>query len=72
MVNIEELRTAISLSSCEWLHAELTGYCRALHECEIISHEEWARLQIEISNALNERKQAGEVILPWGPEDCRW
>jgi hypothetical protein len=38
---IGELHTASSLSHCEKLHADVTGYCRALLDCGVIDENQW-------------------------------
>lgn len=43
-VSIEEVATALSLSNCERLHAEVVGYCRALLDCGVIDDVQWKEL----------------------------
>ena len=42
--SIGELRTAFNLSNCEKLHADVIGYCRALHDCGVIDDNQWHQL----------------------------
>lgn len=54
--SIHDLRTAITLSSCEQLHADVTGYCRALLECEVLDEVQYQALRDQADAALSERR----------------
>lgn len=60
--SIHELRTAVTISCSEKLHADVTGYCRALLECEVIDDVQWQAL-IDLANAtLDERRMAPDML----------
>jgi hypothetical protein len=72
--SIGMLRTASSLSHCEKLHADVTGYCRALHDCGVINDLQWQQLSsladIELAAWMPAYKPG--VRLPgWPSKDCR-
>ena len=41
---IRRLRIAFNLSNREKLHADVTGYCRALLDCGVITNCQWQQL----------------------------
>lgn len=48
--SIEELPGALSLSNCEKLHADVSGYCRALLDCGVIDARQWRQL-VDLADA---------------------
>lgn len=64
--SIQDLHTALSVGNGERLHADITGYCRALYEFGVISDSQWADLQTEASAALAERKEDDALQRPGG------
>ena len=61
--SIDDLRTALSISNCQKLHAELTDYCGALLETNMINNTQWAYLCQEANKALDDRKNSPDLQL---------
>lgn len=60
--SIHELRTAVTISRSEQLHADVTGYCSALLGCEVIDDIQWQVL-IDLANAtLDKRTKAPDML----------
>jgi hypothetical protein len=59
--NIDDMRHALSQSSCDRLHTDVLGYCKALHAAQVIDEEQCLALMDEADKARRRWRRSGHA-----------
>jgi hypothetical protein len=61
-VDIAELLTVPTHSSCDRLHSAIRGYCQALVDCSVIGADEYQALMAEADEGLRAWEQTANPL----------